>query len=170
MWCFVKIVVTTCTIQLSRSGRFCTKYLFLEICGEKTFDNLRKKREEWKSFIFRPIMVGTTLRKILVEKTLTKIVVAKSLVEKLDPPDYCQKTLTKILVGPTRIWSQQRPTYLCFKRKMHAMSHVDNFLFVNTFSFLFLTILFVCLLQCCMWDNFFFFRFFVLFIFYICGR
>ena len=163
MWCFVKIVVTTCTIQLSRSGRFCTKYLFLEICGEKTFDNLRKKREEWKSFIFRPIMVGTTLRKILVEKTLTKIVVAKSLVEKLDPPDYCQKTLTKILVGPTRIWSQQRPTYLCFKRKMHAMSHVGQFSFwkhvflycehVFFLSFAMSHVRLFVLLYFAMWDN-----------------
>ena len=83
--------------------------------------------------------------------------------EQLDPPDYGQKTLTKILVGPTRIWSQQRPTYLCFKRKMHAMSHVGQFSFwkhvflycehVFFLSFAMSHVRLFVLLYFAMWDN-----------------
>ena len=118
------------TYNLADQEDFVPNIYFYKPVGK----NFCKKKRGMKEFAFPPDCGRNNSYKDFGRN--------QSYTEQLDPPNYGRKNSCKdngrnnsnIL---QRLWSeqldppdygrsQQRPTYLCFKRKMHAISHVGQ--------------------------------------------
>ena len=141
VWCFGKLLsLFVQYIQLSRPGRFCTKYLFLQTCGEKLLIMCDKKKRGMKEFAFPPDCGRNNSYKDNGRNRSYTDFGRNNLTY----PFMVATTLIKIMVRPTRLWSVATTADIPLLQEKDARNLACGTTFSSSLNTLFLISLSYC--------------------------